>query len=37
MIGGKPIAKDKKDQSAIDKIKYTIGNTARNIAASADG
>lgn len=37
MIGGKPIAKDKKDQSAIDKIKYAIGNTARNIAASADG
>lgn len=37
MIGGKPIAKDAKDQQAIDKIKYTIGNTAKNIAASADG
>lgn len=37
MVGGKPIAKDKKDQQAIDKIKYTIGNTAKNIAASADG
>ena len=37
MIGGKPVAIDPKDQQAIDKIKYIIGNTAKNIAQSADG
>ena len=37
MIGGKPVAIDPKDQQAIDKIKYTIGNTAKNVAQSADG
>lgn len=37
MIAGKPVAINPKDQQAVDKIKYTIGNTAKNVAASADG
>ena len=37
MIGGKPIAKNPIDQKAVDKIKYTVGNTAKVISASADG
>ena len=36
-INGKLIAKDKKDQEAVDKIKHTIGDTARALAAAADG
>lgn len=36
-INGKLVAKDKKDQEAVDKIKHTIGDTARVLAAAADG
>lgn len=36
-INGKLVAKDKKDQEAVDKIKHTIGDTARSLAAAADG
>ena len=37
MIAGKPVAIDSKDQKAVDAIKYTVGNTAKNLAAAADG
>lgn len=37
MIGGILQAINSKDQKAVDEIKFTIGNTARTLAASADG
>lgn len=36
-VGGRILAKDTKDQKAVRSIEHTIGNTAKNIAASADG
>ncbi|QOR57533.1 hypothetical protein [uncultured phage cr125_1] len=36
-INNKLIAIDPKDLKAIDKVKFIIGNTARNLSASADG
>lgn len=36
-VGGKLVAINSKDQEAVDKIKYTIGNTAKNLSFAADG
>lgn len=36
-VGGRILAKDTKDQKAVRDIEQTIGNTAKNLAASADG
>lgn len=36
-VGGRIVAINPKDQKAVDAIKHTIGNTAKNLAGSADG
>ena len=37
VVAGLPVAIDPKDQAAVDNAKFTIGNTAKYLAARADG